>query len=205
MERKIPWWFKRTEEPERSTLRSDYTASASVSNGILQLLRMHMVPDVIGSREEIGLCTPDEHGDLVLGLCLYDIRENDEMRINGMISVDEMHQQYPPMYLNLYYMLTAYSSIDIRYREEENHRVLTRTMQVLHDFPLLDGTTLKPVKSSAQDTLHIQYQNLTMQEKLEIWQGRKQDCRLSLYYCVAPVRLDSTVTKKITRVKEIWT
>lgn len=205
MERKIPWWFKKPEEPERNRLKADHTASASVSSGILQLLRQHMVPDLIGSREEIGLCTPEEHGDIVLGLYLYDIRENDEMRINGMIPLDEQHQQFPPMYLNLYYMVTAYSAIDIRYREEENHRVLTRAMQVLHDHPILDGTTLLPAAVSGGNNLHIQYQNLTMQEKQEIWQARRQECRLSLYYCVAPVKLESTVTRKITRVKEIWT
>lgn len=205
MERKIPWWFKKPEEPKTRPLRSDYTVSASVSNGILQLLRKHMVPDLIASREEIGLCTPEEHGDLVLGLCLYDIRENDEMRINGMVPLDEQYQQYPPMYLNLYYMITAYSNIDIRYREEENHRILTKTMQVLHDYPLLDGKTLETVPASLPDSLHIQYQNMTMQEKLEIWQNRKSECRLSLYYCVAPVKLDSTVKKEISRVREIWT
>lgn len=205
MERKIPWWFKRPEEPKQSALKADYTVSASVSNGILQLLRKYMVPDLIASREEIGLCTPEEHGDLVLGLWLYDIRENDEMRINGMVPLDESHQQYPPMYLNLYYTVTAYSNIDIRYREEENHRILTRVMQILHDYPMLDGKTLKPSMSPAPDSLHIQYQNMTMQEKLEIWQNRKTECRLSLYYCVAPVKLESTVQREITRVKEIWT
>lgn len=205
MERKTPWWSRKQEEPQKKPMIHDFTVSASVSNGMLQLLRQHMVPDIIASREEIGLCTPEEHGDLVLGLYLYDIRENDEMRINGMIPYDEQHQQYPPMYLNLYYMITAYSNIDFHYREEENHRILTKTMQVFHDSPLMDGKLFKPLAGSAPNALHIQYQNLTMQEKLQVWQNRKSEFRLSLFYCVTPVELDSTVIREVKRVKEIWT
>lgn len=205
MEKKTPWWFKRTEAPQKKPVQYDYTVSSSVSNGILQLLRKYMVPQIIASREEIGLCTPEDHGDLVLGLYLYDIMENDAMRINGMIPYDEQHQQYPPMYLNLYYMISAYSNIDLRYREEENHRILTKTMQVLRDCPLLDGTSFQPLEESAPDALHIQYQNLSLQEKLGIWQNRKSEFRLSLFYCVTPVKLDSTIRREVKRVKEIWT
>lgn len=202
-ERKIPWWFKKKEEDTRTQVKRDYTIISTVDRGFLSLLKDHMVPDVIAGSEQIGLCPPGESGDMLLGVYLYDIRENGEMRINGMFSCDEEHLQNPPMYLSLYYMLTPYSDIDLRYREEENHRILTRAMQVLYDCPVLDSSTLHPTSQVEPYDLRIEYLNLKPEEKSAVWQNTRQPERLSLFYRITPVQLDSTVQREVGRVKEI--
>lgn len=204
-ERRAPWWFRRKDESEepRVQVKRDYTIISSVDRGLLALLKEHMVPDIVAGSEQIGMCPPGEQGDTLLGLYLYDIRENEEMRINGMVSYDQNHLQNPPLYLSLYYMLTAYADIDIRYREEENHRVLTKAMQVLYDYSVLDSSTLHPTGQIEPYDIHIEFLNLKPEEKSAVWQNSRQPVRLSLFYRVTPVQLDSTIRREVSRVKEI--
>lgn len=202
-ERKIPWWFKKREESPGIRVKRDYTIISSVDKGIAALLKEHMVPDILSGSEQIGLCAPGENGDMLLGLYLYDIRENEEMRVNGMLPYDDGHLQNPPIYLSLYYMITAYADMDIRYREEENHRLLAKVMQILGDYPVLDSATLYPTGEIEPYDLHIEFLNLKLDEKTAVWQNARQPVHISLFYRVTPVQLDSTIRRNITRVKEI--
>lgn len=202
-ERKAPWWFRKREDGRPAQVKRDYTIISSVDRGMLTLLKERMVPGIISGSEQIGLCAPGENGDMLLGLYLYDIRENEEMRMGGVITYDEENVQNPPIYLSLYYMITAYADMDIRYREEENHRMLAKTMQVLYDYPVLDSATLHPTGQIEPYDLHIEFLNLKPEEKSAVWQNARQPMRLSLYYRVTPVQLDSTILRQVSRVKEI--
>lgn len=202
-ERRVPWWLKKREDSSQAPVKRDYTVISSVDRGLMSLLKEHMVPDIISGGEQIGLCAPGENGDILLGLYLYDIRENEDMRIGGMVPYDGENLQNPPIYLSLYYMITAYADMDIRYREEENHRILTKAMQVLYDYSVLDSATLHPAGQIEPYDLHIEFLSLKTEEKSAVWQNARQSQRLSLYYRVTPVQLDSTIRRQVSRVKEI--
>lgn len=190
----LPWWLrKRDDKPLPTPTKADYTVVSSVNMKFISLLRKHMVPKIISSREEIGLCNPREHGDIVFGIFLYDIQENHGMRVNGMQVYNESQQQFPPLYLDLYYMLTAYSAVDIRYREEDNHRMLVKAMQILHDFSQLDGEL----------PMHIELLPLSLDQKTGIWNHYSQGYQLSLFYKISPIMLDSTIRREVSRVREI--
>lgn len=206
-ERKAPWWFRRKEEHPIVRQAADYTVISAVGLGIAGCLRMHMVPGMLSGEEDIGLCTPAEHGNIRLGICLYDMKESEEIRVNGMQPLDEEHLQYPPMYLSLYYMITAYSDSDLRFRAEEEQRILGMAMQVLYDNPILDGDTMLPAEGDveSESDLHLEYLNLPLNKKNEVWTAMGTQSRLSLFYRAAPVKLESGKKKKISRVKEIIT
>lgn len=191
-ELKMPWWLRRKEEGTPNFVKADYTVISSVNEQLLHQLRKNLVPQVIASRDEIGLCSPEEQGDIKLGLYLYDIRENEEIRVTGMQPYGKEMQQFPPLYLNLYYMLTAYSNIDIRYREEENHRIMAKVLQIFYDY-----------QGSGSHELYIEYQSMTLEQKMAVWHSFGRGYQLSLFYKVAPVKLNSAITKEIVRVKEI--
>jgi len=140
---------------------------------------------------------------MTLGIYLYDVRECDQIRMGGMQSIDENYQQYPPMYLSLYYMITAYSSGDVRYRAEEEQKILGKVMQVLYDTPVLDSRTLKASQLADTDDLRIEYLNMDTEDKMKIWGGVGSPYQLSLFYRIAPVELESTIRKEVTRVREI--
>ena len=67
-----------------------------------------------------------------------------------MVTVDASRQKYPPAYLTLFYMVTAYSNGDVKYRSEEEQRLLGRVIQVFHDYSVLDGGLL-PAGGSETD------------------------------------------------------
>lgn len=201
-EKKIPWWFKRKEDKLTLGGVPDYTIVSSVSGALIRLLREAMVPGVLEGRDMIGLCAPDDHRDTTLGVWLYDIRENDELRVNGMLPFDDNQLTYPPIYLNLHYMVTAYSDMDLRYRAEEEHRLLAKVMQVLRDSSVLDSDTLMPTEAAGPSDLRIEFQNLSMDEKMKVWNGLHLPYRLSLFYRIAPVELESMIRRKASRVTE---
>lgn len=212
-EKKVPWWLrKRDESPVEGVeggaspapvIMKDGNSISLISRGITDLLIRHLVPNTLPGTEAIGLCSPSEHGDMNLTVYLYDIKENEEMREPGMVFYDASHLQQPPMYLNLYYMITAFSEGGVHYRQEEEQRILGKVMQVLYDNPVLDSETLQPTESAAEFDFRILYQNMSMEEKTKIWNQAGMPYKLSLFYMVAPVALNSSHKMEISRVKEI--
>ena len=114
------------------------TSIADVGMSIVKLLRRELVPDTLQNPDAVGLCSPTDRGDYMVGIHLYDIRESEELRVNTMIARGTEELQYPPSYVNLYYMITVTSTGDIKFRSGEEHKILGRIIQILADHPCLD-------------------------------------------------------------------
>lgn len=177
------------------------TAIADVGNALVQLLKIQMVPESLQNPDHIGLCSPVERGDFEIGIHLYDIRENKEVRSHDMVTVDTLRQKFPPVYLSLYYMVTAYSNGDIKYRSEEEQRLLGRIVQVLRDSAVFgegvlnqDGRDPEPV---------IEMLSLPLEEKMRIWSTPNTAYKTSLFYRVGPVAVESTRSREVRRVTDI--
>ena len=97
------------------------TSIADVGMSIVKLLRRELVPDTLQNPDAVGLCSPTDRGDYMVGIHLYDIRESEELRVNTMIARGTEELQYPPSYVNLYYMITVTSTGDIKFRSGEEH------------------------------------------------------------------------------------
>ena len=121
---------------------ASYTIIADIGNAIVQLLRDHLVPGIIVNTENIGLCTPSDRGDIVLGINLYDIRENQTIVITDMQPKGLKQLKYPSTFYDLYYMITAYSSSDIKFRSAEDQKILGKVLQVLKDHPIFTAEQL---------------------------------------------------------------
>ena len=174
-----------------------------VDNALLEILRTNLTPDVIQNPDAIGLCSPDEKGDLLLGLHLYDIRENEEIRLNDMQYLDAVKQKYPSVYLTLCYMVTAYSTADVKFRAGEDHKILSRVLQAFHDNAVLKSSTFEPVNKAEEMNLRIRLLNLNVEEKQRLWNFPNLPYRASLYYRVAPVEVESTRIKRVKRVMDV--
>ena len=170
---------------------------------LLNLLRENLVPDVVQNPDAIGLCSPDEKGDMLLGLHLYDIRENEEIRINEMVNLDVSKQKYPSVYVTLCYMITAYSSADVKFRAGEDHKILNKVLQVLNDHALLDADTLTPTAKAQEMNLRIHIANLTLEEKQRLWNFPNHPYRASLFYRIAPVEVESGRLREVKRVVDV--
>ena len=102
-----------------------YTMIADVGEKLVSILQRELVPAVLPNPNEVGLCSPEDHGDISLGLFLYDVKESEEVRQQGAAVIKKEKLMKPPIYLNLYYMITAYSGGDISLRR--NREFLVRS------------------------------------------------------------------------------
>jgi hypothetical protein len=110
----------------------------------------------------------------------------------------------PPLALNLYYMLTAYSkddNIDSPATPTSSHRLLGHAMSALYDNAILfpgDIAQALP-KSGLQDQVErvrITLQPLTVEEIFRLWSGFQSQYRISVAYEVSVVLIDSTQPTK---------
>jgi len=180
-----------------------YTTIADVGNALTELLRSNMVPEVLFNEESIGVCSPEDKGDFLLGLYLYDIRQSEVFRGSEMQVIDSKRQKYPSVYLELYYMLTAYSNGDIKFRSLEEHKILGKAIQVFTDHSILDVRTLKPISKPDGLSIRLEMLSLPLEEKMKIWAFPNKPYKLSVFFKVAPVELESLRIKEVQRVVDI--
>ena len=177
-----------------------YTVIADISEKIVSLLCDGMVPDLIPDKNGIGLCGPDEKGDFSVGIYLYDIEENNDFKRSGMINYSYDQQKFPPVVLSLYYMITAYSTSDIKFRAVQEQRILGRVMQILADNSIINGEDFGNDTMGAD--IRIELLNLSTEEKMKLWNDTTKPYKTSLCYRVTPIELESTKARRISRVTE---
>lgn len=177
-----------------------YTIISEISQKIVDLLCEGMVPDIITDKNGIGLCGPDEKGDFSVGVYLYNIEENYDFKQSGMINVNYKEQKFPPLILSLYYMITAYSSSDIKFRAIQEQRILGRVMQILADNSIINGSDFGNDVMGAD--IRIELLNLSIDEKIKLWNDNTKPYKTSICYKITPVELESTKGRRISRVTE---
>lgn len=180
-----------------------YTVISDVGNAIVKVLRNYLVPDIVPANESIGVCTPADRGDIRLGIYLYDVVENGDYRDYTMRSVSAKKQTYPSTYLSLHYMITAYSDGDVKYRSLEEHRILGKVIQVLSDHSVLDEISLEITNKQQGFDLRIELERIPPEDKIKLWPSTDTPYRLSLFYKVVPIEIESALVREITRVSEV--
>lgn len=178
-----------------------YTIIADTGNCLVERLRGVLVPDLIQNEAEIGLRSPEDRGDTALGLFLYDVRPSEEVyQKRAVVTNDKISK--PPLFLSLSYMITAYSQGDIQYRLPQEERILGRVIQYFYDNPVIPLEEVDAQTTSGTE-LHIHMLKPDSDEKSRIWSFPNVGNRLSLFYKVSPVAIDSEIRKKITRVTDL--
>lgn len=182
-----------------------YSVITDIGNGLVKLLRSQMVPEVILNPDGIGLCSPSEKGDFSLGIYLYDVAESGELAGSGprMRSSGGSAQRYPSKFLTLYYMITAYSSSDIKFRAAEEQRILGKTIQTLNDYSILGSEWVGESGISSDFPMRIEMQRLENEEKMKLWNIPNVPYKLSLFYKVYPVEIESQKVKEVKRVVDL--
>lgn len=180
-----------------------YTVIADVGGALVQILRDSLCPEVILTPDNIGLCSPADKGDMILGVHLYDVRESQELRASGLVDMGPGKQRYPGSYLTLSYMLTAYSKADVKHRSGEDQRILGKVIQTLEDNAALSADTLSPVARAAGTDLRIQMLALETEAQQRIWNVPNQAYRTSLFYRIGPVELESARTRQVQRIVDL--
>ncbi len=184
---------------------SDYTAIADVGETLIDLLRGNMenlIPD-----DSIALVSPGEiqaNDTIRLSLFLYQVSENVHMRNQELQILDPTTFNYPPITLDLFYMLTSYPSsgiLDLTERTKEEHSILGRAIRILYENAIIAGTALKGSLSENYDEMHITMSHLSLDDITKIWNTfQDKPFRPSVCYLVTPVMIDSTRMMSTQRV-----
>ncbi|MEA2859984.1 MAG: hypothetical protein QOC72_2023 [Methylobacteriaceae bacterium] len=115
-----------------------------------------------------------------------DVSARNKPRVRAAVQPHIMTSK-PPMALVLRYLITAWGG-----DRATEHRLLGRAMQVLYDGALISGPDLQG--SALKDTtevLKVTLLPLTLEERTRVWYSVQRPYRLSLYYEIRVVNLDS--------------
>lgn len=172
---------------------------ADIGLSLVKVLREALVPDLVPHPDGVGLAHPNDKGDMNLSIYLFEIKENTEFRTSDMIDQGDV-VRYPPIALDLTYLITAHSSSDVLTRAIDEHRIIGKTMQVLHDHNILRGDDLVGSLAGTGGSYRIAKEELPLETAVSLFPNMPY--KLSLCYKVGPVYLDSTRTRPVSRVRE---
>lgn len=179
---------------------ANYNIVSDIGEAIVKLLREGMVPDIIPNTEGIGVCHPFDKGDVSLGVCLYDIRRNNDIDTTERIAVGADKLRAPSFFLDLYYMITAYSSSDIKFRSLEEAKIIGRAIQLIEGNPVIKPELYGNAFANMRFQPRLEMLDLDNEEKHRIWNIPDTPYKLSVFYKVYPVEIESERVKSITRV-----
>lgn len=184
---------------------SDYRAIADIGETLIELLRDNM-QDLIPRRQSIVMASPGEietNDDVRLSLFLYQVLENVYLKNQEMQIKDPTTLVFPPIALDLYYMLTSYPSgvQDITERTKEEHSILGRVIQIINDNAILTGSVLKGGLSRNGYELHVTLSPLSLDDMTKMWTTFPgKTFRSSICCLVTPVIIDTKREITVQRV-----
>lgn len=165
-----------------------------VSFKLCEYLQNALYPKYIHSKEDVCLTAPYESDqDYRIGIMMYDM--------SGMPFLQHHYKdegqniRYPPQSVELFYVI---------YLNQKHHfggqnqllkqELLTRILMIIEEQPQL--------------TVHdydalMTLENLSLDDKIRLWQSLSSPFQFSLYIKVSPVFIPSTRVKEAHRVQEI--
>lgn len=182
---------------------SDYNAIADVGETLIELLRDKMVEENSNfERNSIVLFSPGEiapNDKIRLSLFLYQVIENAHLRNQEMQIRDPKTLTFPPLTLELYYMLTSHTFGDDK-TDTDEHKVLGKAIRILYDNSVLKGSVLKG-NLNKNEELHITMTSHNLEDLTKIWTAfQNKPFRPSVCYVVTPVNIDSEREMGVQRV-----
>lgn len=177
-----------------------YTVISDASCSLLEVLRKTVSPEPISKPETIGLCQPNDRGGNILGIYLYDVKENETMRSQERLRLDAEHYKEPPLSFYLNYMIFVHSSSEAATRMIDEQRILGRVIQQLNNYRRIPGRYMAGSLKDSNEPLEIQPLTLTIDERVKIWSLFNQPYRTSCFYQIGPVYMDTEMIKTTKRV-----
>ena len=176
---------------------------AAVSDGIRRILWNSFAADptvrpLVGTEEAIVFLNPTQtaqDSSNRVSLWLYLIAENEFIKNAPPQRVAGDTEQFPPLALDLYYLLTPFGP-----SAEADLLILGRAMQALYDSA---RTTLINQQAVVAEDLSINLFRRTLDELSRVWEALQEPYRLSVCYQVRVTRVDSTLSTTVHPVLEM--
>jgi hypothetical protein len=185
---------------ERGKDMAEYSIIADVSQLIVKQLQRLLVPDIVAGNDRVGLCSPSDRNDIAMGIFLYDVAESEDIRRSTLSTGGLSNKlKFPPIYMDLFYMMTPYFTGNVRYKTASEQEALGKIIQFYHDYPLIPIDDINNEDADGID-LRVELLRLNIEEKSKIWIFPDEPYRTSLFYRVSPVMIGSSRYRDITRV-----
>lgn len=132
-----------------------------------------------------------------VNLFLFRVTENAHLKNREWLPINSDAQQYPPLALTLFYVLTPFAVNKV-----DEHRVLGEAMRIFHDNSILGEAVLRGSLATSNDDLKLSLCQLSIEDLTRIWNALSRPYRLSVAYEVRVVLVDSAQQQRVTRVTE---
>ena len=180
---------------------ADYPIIADVSNYIVKTLRSKMCPEPIPSPNNIEISSPAEQDvDYILGLYLYDIREEDTLALSNYMPAGKVRLAKSPKPYSLYYMVFINGSSQMGLKAPDIQKILGKVAQIINDNQSVLPSELQNWLDTQEPPIVLSQAKISLEEKVRVWQAINKPYQVSLFYKAAPVFLSSEVVIDAHRV-----
>ena len=182
---------------------ADYTIISDVSSYIVRTLREKMCPEPIPSPNNIEISSPaDQDVDYIVGLYLYDIREESDVTQRPLMQRGQVQLQRPPRPYGLYYMVFINGSSQMGLKAPDIQKIIGRIAQIVNDNASVYPHHLQPWLDATEPPIVFSQAKITLEEKVRVWQAISKPYQISLFYKAAPVMLSSEIIVEPPRVSD---
>lgn len=182
---------------------ADYPIIADVSNYLVKMLREKMCPEPIPSPNNIEVSSPSSQDvDYILGLYLYDIREEGEVSLPTLVNSGKTRLRRPPRPYSLYYMLFINGSSQMGLKANDIQKILGRAAQIVNDGASVNPRTLQKWIETDEPPIIFSPAKISLEDKVRVWTAISKPYQVALFYRVAPVFLSSEIVVEPPRVTQ---
>ena len=176
-----------------------YTIIADIGKGLINMLRDRLVPEPIDKSESIGICEPKERGGYIVGIHPYDIKEDTSGQHQERVVLPDGSIQDPPAKIELYYMISVCSKAELETKAVDEARIIGKIIQIFKDSPTIPARYMPNSTNEPMENVPISSLPLNMEEKVKVWTMFGESYKLSVFYVVGPIAIDSEVIHKPRR------
>ena len=182
---------------------ADYTIISDVSNYILSVLRNKMCPEPIPSPNNIEVSSPaSQDVDYIMGLYLYDIKEDDTVAPLPTIRRGKLQLQPPPKPYSLYYMVFVNSGGQAGLKDQDFQKIIGKCAQIVSDNNSVLPSQLQNWLDTQEPPIVLTQAKISLEEKVRVWSAINKPYQISLFYKAAPVFVSSEVVIDAPRVTD---
>ncbi len=182
---------------------ADYTIISDVSNYILSVLRNKMCPEPIPSPNNIEVSSPaSQDVDYIMGLYLYDIKEDDTVAPLPTIRRGKLQLQPPPKPYSLYYMVFINSGGQAGLKDQDFQKIIGKCAQIVSDNNSVLPNQLQNWLDTQEPPIVLTQSKISLEEKVRVWSAINKPYQISLFYKAAPVFVSSEIVINTPRVTD---
>jgi hypothetical protein len=182
---------------------ADYPIISDVSNFICRVLREKMCPEPIPSPNNIEISSPaSQDVDYIVGLYLYDIREESNVALPPAMKKGRVQLQKAPRPYGLYYMLFINGGGQMGLKDPDIQKIIGKAAQIVNDNASVLPNQLQSWLDTQEPPIVLSQAKISLEEKVRVWQAINKPYQISLFYKAAPVFLSSEIVIETPRVTD---